>query len=331
MRRLKIGLACPSWGRNGGAQDITRWLALELARRGHVVTVGVDDIADTSPSPVSVTQNLGYFAVQDAVIVVGHFNYGNFDVIEAARRGHIRCPMLIWPLEPAVRLLRWAADHSQGIQRDRLTVLCSTSYDLACAAAAGLSDRIARVRYGVPAQLGRPGFKARRGIRTRRMIASCGGFDAHKGFEELKAAFMEARLTDTTLILTGFRTMKQMPKEDGDVRVYKLDNRQEALDAIYESDLYVMNSTREGFGLVLLEAMQNKTPWASRDIAGGHDMRAFGMTYTDKEGLIRCLRDAATGLTAARIMEAYQYYSANHTDAVMADDFENALQDATGL
>jgi len=47
------------------------------------------------------------------------------------------------------------------------------------------------------------------------------------------------------------------------------------LDAINQSDLYIVNSQIEGFGLALLESMLNKNQWTSRHIAGGKELKTL--------------------------------------------------------
>ena len=57
-------------------------------------------------------------------------------------------------------------------------------------------------------------------------------------------------------------------------------------DAIADADCYVMNSDAEGFGLVILESMINKTPWIARNIAGAKLLSEFGEVYETEDELV---------------------------------------------
>jgi hypothetical protein len=101
-----------------------------------------------------------------------------------------------------------------------------------------------------------------------------------------------------------------------------IDDREDVLSAILEADLYIMHSHREGFGLVLLEAMLNKTPWASRKIAGAKVLKDFGFTYEHDEDLVQYLKEYldAGYVTDPRIDEAYEYVISNHMIKNTVDD-----------
>jgi hypothetical protein len=98
-----------------------------------------------------------------------------------------------------------------------------------------------------------------------------------------------------------------------------LDDREDVLSAILETDLYIMHSTREGFGLVLLESMLNETPWASRNIAGARLMNEFGFTYETDEELCTYLKQFK-GVSPESINESYEYVNLNQTISCTVDD-----------
>ena len=89
------------------------------------------------------------------------------------------------------------------------------------------------------------------------------------------------------------------------------------------ADAYIMNSYEEGFGLVLLESMMNKTPWYARDIAGAKDMCYYGTTYNNEDELMELLRNHKRN--DKKIEDAYNYVMANHTIQDTANDIEDVL------
>ena len=96
---------------------------------------------------------------------------------------------------------------------------------------------------------------------------------------------------------------------DEDMHKYQSDNiiclfgisHQDVLNGMYEADLYISNAYSEGFGLCLLEAMANKTPWLAKDGWYGDQYHVgavkdlvdvgVGMSYTTKEELIHLLQN----------------------------------------
>jgi glycosyltransferase involved in cell wall biosynthesis len=89
-----------------------------------------------------------------------------------------------------------------------------------------------------------------------------------------------------------------------------------------DADCYIMNSSEEGFGLVLIEAMINKTPWISRDIAGARLMKNYGMTYNTEDELVEILK-----VWRNRNVDAgYEYVVNNHHIRTTVDDIENVLK-----
>jgi len=89
-------------------------------------------------------------------------------------------------------------------------------------------------------------------------------------------------------------------------------------DAIVDADCYVMNSSEEGFGLVILESMINKTPWISRNIAGAKLLSRYGTVYDTEEQLTEILKtwkpdDFTTAL-------AYKHVLQNHLIKNTVDD-----------
>ena len=112
---------------------------------------------------------------------------------------------------------------------------------------------------------------------------------APQGYGRADSGVPRSRPPDTTLVLMGYDLRRGVPDGAPGVRVVVSPEHQVVLDAMCEADLYVMNSRSEGFGVVLLEAMLNRTPWAARDIAGAHDLSDYGTVYATYEDLVRLL------------------------------------------
>jgi glycosyltransferase involved in cell wall biosynthesis len=102
-----------------------------------------------------------------------------------------------------------------------------------------------------------------------------------------------------------------MPPDTEFVRSFLFTERQEMLNALMDADLYILNSYSEGFGLVLLEAMLNMTPWVGREIAGAELMREYGATYKTPEELQTYLQEFH-GANVTHLIEAQQYVVSTH-------------------
>jgi hypothetical protein len=98
-----------------------------------------------------------------------------------------------------------------------------------------------------------------------------------------------------------------------------IDDREDVMSGILEADLYIMNSYTEGYGLVLLESMLNKTPWAARRIAGANQLKEFGFTYDNEQQLIEYMKNF-NGVPDKRVKDAYEIVTCNHTIKNVVDD-----------
>lgn len=190
---------------------------------------------------------------------------------------------------------------------------CSTPADWAHVEKHNVAHKAVEIRHGIrrDESLGREGFRAAHTITTPKMFLSCGGYWPHKKMRELVDVFNQTGLTDTTLVLTGYdNRANAMPTASQFVKPLLLDDKQTVMDAMREADLLILHSEKEGFGLVLLEAMLNETPWAARRIAGAELMQQFGFTYTNDAELLHFMRDFKR--EAVKIKKAYEYVTANH-------------------
>jgi hypothetical protein len=153
------------------------------------------------------------------------------------------------------------------------------------------------------------------------MFLSCGGYWPNKAMHELVETFNKVGRWDITLVLTGYdNRYGLMPRESEYVKPLMIDDRNDVMSAIRETDLYIMHSHREGFGLVLLESMLNHTPWASRNIAGGRLMKNFGFTYDTDDELLKYMKKYKTLRNTIHSENAYEYVIHNHLIRHTVDD-----------
>lgn len=177
------------------------------------------------------------------------------------------------------------------------------------------------IKHGINTQLstGVVGFKQKYNISTKRMFLSCGGFWPHKGMEELVNIFnfALAKITDTTLVLTGYHNGSR-PAENEFIKTFIIQDKQDILNALKEADLYIMNSYVEGFGLMLLEAMHNLTPWASRNIAGATLLSDYGFVYNNPKELYNYLINFQ--IDEKKLLNAKQKVEEEHSITVVVNN-----------
>jgi glycosyltransferase involved in cell wall biosynthesis len=164
-------------------------------------------------------------------------------------------------------------------------------------------------------------------------IVSVGGFWPHKGMQELATTFSEIfppeKRPHVSLHLYGYDCPHLAPIETDNIKVHYGLPHDKIINAIASADLYVMNSTEEGFGLVLLEAMVNRVPWAARNIAGARLMREHGIVYDDGAALKEVLSSVLEKKWNEQDIEAaYDYVVANHLIRNTVDDIMAILKEA---
>ena len=136
---------------------------------------------------------------------------------------------------------------------------------------------------------------------------------------ELALAFEKADLKDAVLVTTGYDNRHNlMPTARGNIIPLMVEDPMDIKDAIADADCYVMNSDAEGFGLVVLESMINKTPWIARNIAGAKLLANHGQVYDTEEQLTELLKDFTRD--DRKVAEAYEYVIKNHLIKNTVDD-----------
>jgi glycosyltransferase involved in cell wall biosynthesis len=195
----------------------------------------------------------------------------------------------------------------------------STSMDIEHLKKHDVLEKGRRVRHGIVPDL----YFRNIMDKTKTIFVSAGGFWPHKAMTPLAEAFTKANIPDAELHLYGYGEKHLMPAETDNVKCFFGMDKTEVLLAINGSDAYIMNSYEEGFGLVLLEAMMNKTPWYARAIAGAKDMCYYGTTNNDEQELMELLRNHERN--DWKIEDAYDYVMSNHTIQDTCNDIEDVL------
>ena len=296
----------------GGSEYYVQNMAEEMLRRRHDVTVlAHEHQGDQNGIIVSNDYNTILNQKWDLIIVHGG------DVI-SQNIIHINADKL---RSPVLYLIVKPSDSEvcvNGLKHHRFLGY-STSMDIEYLKKHGVSEKGRRVRHGIVPEL----YFRNIMNKTKTIFVSAGGFWSHKAMTPLAEAFTKANIPDAELHLYGYGEKHLMPVENDVVKCFFGMDKTEVLLAINAADAYIMNSYEEGFGLVLLEAMMNKTPWYARAIAGAKDMCYYGTTYNDEQELMELLRNHERN--DWKIEDAYDYVMANHTIQDTCNDIEDVL------
>ena len=298
----------------GGSEYYVQQMAEECVQRHHDVTVIAGEHKGDL-NGVRVTSEAQYLQDQDLVVVhggdVGVQNY----VLANAK--HINSPMLYMIIKPSDSPVT-----TQALQ-DVKFIGCSAPEDWEHVKKWNAEDRARKVIHGISPTdcIGTKGrFKDKYGIpKDKKMFLSCGGYWPNKKMIELAIAFEQADLKDAVLVTTGYDNRHNiMPTARGNIIPLMVEDPQDVKDAIADADCYLMNSDAEGFGLVILESMINKTPWIARNIAGARLLAEFGEVYNTEEELVKLLKEFYR--KDKKVEYAYQYVIHNHLIKNTVDD-----------
>lgn len=298
----------------GGSEIYVQNMAEEAKSRGHQVAVFAGEHQGDYRG-VRVTSDTRILMEKWDLIIVhgGDVAVQNFVLERADKLGGPVLYLLILPSHSPVCV---SALHRAAY------VGCSTLADWRHVQSYNAANRAVRVRHGIDAKtsVGKTGFREKYKITTPYMFLSAGGYWPNKAFEELVGVFQDAKRTDVTLVLTGYdNRFGNMPPDTENIRSFLFDDRQEMLNALIDSDLYILNSYSEGFGLVLLESMLNLTAWVGREIAGAELMREYGSTYqTPKE--LQTYLQLYRGTSGTHLLEAQKYVLSTHLVRHTVDD-----------
>ncbi len=303
----------------GGSENYVRNMAEETLSRGHEVWVLAGEHKGDL-NGVRVTKNPFILMRKWDLIVVhgGDLPVQKNFVIRLALQSAklLSAPMLLMLIIPSESRIYQRA--TQAVKY----IGCSTKEDWEFVKDRNLLPKSVQIRHSIneKVSVGLPGFRQKYGINTKYMFLSCGGYWPNKAMRELVELFNQVDREDITLVLTGYDNQYNlMPDESERVKPLMIDDRNEVLSAISEADLYIMHSHREGFGLVLLESMLNKTPWAARNLAGAKLMHEYGFAYDVDEQLFDYMKNF-TSVPQNKIESAYAYVTSNHLIQNTVDD-----------
>lgn len=304
----------------GGSEYYVQAMAEEALGRGHQVAVLAGE-HQGDQNGVTVTNQAQVLMEPWDLIVVhgGDVAVQNF-VLSNAK--NISSPILYMLILPS---------HSQvcvQAMKDCAYLGWSTPEDLAHIKQYGYEHKAVRIRHGIKLEdsIGSLGFKAKYGIpKDKAMLLSCGGYWPNKKMRELADVFLNANIENTVLVTTGYdNRMDLMPDPvPGRVIPLLIEDKADVLSAIREADIYYMHSSQEGFGLVILEAMLNRTPWVAREIAGAAMLRRFGKTYRTDDELRYIMSNNMP--TIEELDNAQEYVLKNHLIKHTVDDILSIL------
>ena len=271
---------------------------------------------------VRLTSDANDLLNKDLIVVHGgDVNVQNFVLTNAKQINSPILYMLIKPSESNICL--------QALQ-DVKFIGCSAPEDWEHVKKFGVESKSHKVIHGISpndciGELGK--FKDKYNIpKDKKMFLSCGGYWPNKKMIELAAAFNKANLKDAILVTTGYdNRFDIMPKASENVIPLMVEDPKDIKNAIADTDCYIMNSDAEGFGLVILESMINKTPWISRNIAGAKLLAQFGKVYETEEELIPLLQNFTKN--EEKIEKSYQYVIKNNLIANTVDDILKLIKD----
>ena len=303
----------------GGSEYYVQQMAEECVQRHLYVTVIAGEHKGHL-NGVRVTSDANELMNKDLVVVHGgDVGVQNFVLQHAPQINSPVLYMLIKPSESPVCL--------QAL-KDAKYIGCSAPEDWEHVRKWGVESKSHKVIHGISPTdcIGEPGlFKKKYDVpKDKRMFLSCGGYWPNKKMIELADAFREANLPDAVLVTTGYdNRFGIMPHASDNVIPLMVEDPKDIKNAIADADCYVMNSDAEGFGLVILESMINKTPWIARNIAGARLLADHGQVYETEKELIPLLQNFKRD--ANKIVRAHTYVISNHLIKNTVDDILSLL------
>lgn len=295
----------------GGSEYYVRDMAEECLRRGYDVTVLAHE-HQGDLNGVKVTNDYQILNLNWNLVIVHGGDVISQNVVHMNAFLLRRTPivyMIIKPSESEICLT--------GMKYHRY-ISYSTSMDIQHIKKFGYLNKARRIRHGM---------NVNQTVREKKKypkttFVSAGGFWPNKAMMPLAYAFMKENTADMELHLYGYHP-GEMPAVTDNIKVFLGKSKDDVAQAIANADAYIMNSYDEGFGLVLLEAMMNKTPWYARNIAGAKDMSKYGKVYENESELLSMLKNFKR--VDKEIEDSYNYVMANHTIEHTVNDIEDIL------
>lgn len=300
----------------GGTEYYVRDMAEECQRRGYQVTVLAHEhkgdqngIKVTNDYQNTLNEKWNLIIVHGGDVIsqnIIHFNSKKINEISPV------VYMLIKPSESDICM--------NGLYNHRF-ISYSTSMDINHILKYNVWHKARKIRHGiVPENTIKNKIKS-----NKKIFVSAGGFWRHKAMNELAVAFENSNI-DAELHLYGYYDTEK-PGVTNKIKIFLNKEKKDIMQAIANADGYIMNSYEEGFGLVLLEAMFNKTPWFSRNIAAAKDLSKYGFTYDTEDELMKKLEIFDFDDNIDLINKAYDYVSTNHSIHQTVNDIESILKE----
>lgn len=189
---------------------------------------------------------------------------------------------------------------------------------------------------------GDAGFKARCGIRSRRMVLCVGNYSRLKNERMVLEAFVRAELPDTSLVMIGGapnrylrglqRTWERRRRgHPGTVHFLWGLSQAEIRSAYLAADLFASGSRTECFPLVILDAMAAGVPFVSTDAGCVADLPG-GLTVVSARKMAQRMRrilacDAQRSRLGEKGREAVRI---RYNWELVADRYERLFQRLTG-
>jgi len=303
----------------GGSEYYVQQMAEECNKRGHDVIV-VTGEHKGNLNGVHVTSETIALLNRDLIVVHGgDVGVQNF-VLQNANK--INSPILYLIIKPSESPICISA------LRDCAYIGCSATEDWDHVRKWKVDNKSYQVRHGISPKdcTGITGsFKQKYNIPLdKKMFLSCGGYWPNKNMIELANTFNSLNIQDAILVTTGYDNRHNiMPHMTDKVIPLMVDDPKDVKNAIADAYCYIMNSSTEGFGLVILESMFNKTPWISRNIAGAKLLSDYGTVYDTQDELKSHILNFK--YDKSKINNAYQYVIENHMISNTVDDILNII------
>ena len=251
----------------GGTEYYVKNLAEETLSLGHDVTV-LSGQHKGDQNGVRVTNDLQILGREKFDLVVVHGSGVPMQDSVLANARQIPSPIMFMIIRPEESPQIFPAMENADY------VACSTPTDWRFVKKYRQDHKSVQVNHSIDPKDVVGGF----GPPSKPYCVSVGGFWSHKGHKELS----EGWTVDNHLIMTGYHndpswTPNVNNKSNQEAKF--LETKEEALSYIRGAELLILNSQYEGFGLVLLEATMNGTPWASTPIAGAEVLNGQGFIY----------------------------------------------------
>ncbi len=306
----------------GGSENYVRSLAEETQRRGNEVWVLAGEHQGDLNKVLLTSDPKCIYEKWDLIVVHGGDVTVQNYVLDRAHE--LISPMLYMLILPSNSPTCVKALHHAT------WIGCSTPADWRHVESWNVKEKGRNIRHSIngEASIGTSdprGFREVMNIKTDYMFLSCGGYWPNKAFDDLIDVFHQVKRDDVTLVLTGYDNRHDLMRKDTkNVKSFMIKEQWAVLGAIREADLYILHSYSEGFGLVLLEAMWNYTPWTARNIAGAELMKEYGFTYDTNDELIAYLQ-SFKGVSQCQLDTSQKYVRASHLVQNTVDDIMGLL------